>query len=185
MEDKKRILIYLGATIPSNPVYTEAVRALGEWIAARGRTLVFGGSNEGTMTILADTVLQHGGEVIGVFTKELSPKLLYPGMTETYITEDVSERKKKMYELADAIVAMPGSIGTWDELFDALKSAKIEKNHRRPVKPIAVLNLDGYYDGVLQLMKRSVKEGYTKPRYEKLLHSANTLQELLAWLDSL
>ena len=180
-----RILVYLGATTPKNPIYTEAVKALGERIAQRGMTLVFGGSNEGTMTLLADTVKQNGGKIIGIFTEALSPELLYPGMTETYITENIAERKELMLEKADAVIAMPGSFGTWDELFNALEAAKIDKLRHRQAKPIAMLNLDGYYDGILTLLTRSVQDGYTTPRFEKLLYSANSLQELLCWLDSL
>jgi hypothetical protein len=180
----QKVLVYLGATMPADASYAEAVRELGEGLVRQGRTLVFGGSREGTMTILADAVLKNGGKAIGVFTKALPPDLLYPGLTQTIITENILERKEEMFRQADAIIAMPGSFGTWDELFDALERLKIDKIHRRPLKPLAVLNLHGYYDSVLALLQRSVQEGYTQPHYAQLLHAASSVEELLEWLGT-
>ena len=180
----KNVLVYLGATMPADKSFTQAVQELGKGLAKHGYTLVFGGSKEGTMTILADAVLNNGGKAIGVFTKALPMNLLYPGLTQTIMTEDFLERKKEMFRLADAIIAMPGSFGTWDELFDSLERIKVERIHRRPAKPVAVLNLNGYYDGVVTLLQRSIQEGYTKPRYAKILHSASTVAELFEWLLS-
>lgn len=179
----KRIAVYLGATLPQDPSYADAVRQLGEAIAARGWSLVFGGSREGTMTILADAVLHHGGRAVGVFTRRLPPEFLYPGLTETHVTDDLAQRKAMMLEMADAIVALPGSYGTWDELCDALEWAKIEVIHGRAAKPIVVLNISGFYDGLLELLRRSVQEGYTTAQYAGLLQSAATVSELLELLE--
>ena len=178
----RNILVYLGATMPADGSYTRAVQELGEAIARHGMTLVFGGSKEGTMTILADAVLNNGGQAIGVFTKALPMNLLYPGLTQTVMTEDFAERKQEMFRLADAIIAMPGSFGTWDELFDALERLKVEIIHRRPVKPVALLNLNGYYDGVIALLQRSIQEGYTTKRYASLLYPASSVANLFEWL---
>ena len=180
----QNILVYLGATMPADGSYTQAVQELGKGLAKHGYTLVFGGSKEGTMTVLADAVLNNDGKAIGVFTKALPMNLLYPGLTQTIMTEDFLERKKEMFRLADVIIAMPGSFGTWDELFDSLERIKVERIHRRPAKPVAVLNLNGYYDGVVTLLQRSIQEGFTTPRYAKLLFSASTVSELFEWLDS-
>lgn len=181
----QKILVYLGATMPADSSYTNAVKLLGEKIAKSGKTLVFGGSKEGTMTVLADAVLHNGGQVIGVFTKALPMEFLYPGLTQTIITDDLVERKIEMYRQADAIIAMPGSFGTWDELFDALERIKIAKIQNQPVKPIAILNLHGYYEGINNLLQRSIQEGYTTSPYANLLYSANTTEDLFGWLDSL
>ena len=184
MSAEKKILVYLGATKPADSSYTDAVAEFGEGLTRRGMTLVFGGSAEGTMTILADAVLQHGGEAIGVFTRALPPEFLYQGLTRTIILGDLVERKTEMFRQADAIVALPGSFGTWDELFDALERVKIDKIHRRQVKPVAVLNLNGFYDGVAELLRRSIQEGYTSSDYAELLFMARTVPELFAWLDA-
>ena len=182
MTMSKRITVYLGATTPRNPAYVQAVRELGREIARRGWTLVFGGSREGTMTVLADEVLANGGRAVGIFTKSLPIDLLYQGLTETHITENLAERKATMLALADAVVALPGSFGTWDELFDALEQAKIDGIHNRPCKPIGVLNVDGFYDGLLALLRRSIDEGFTTPRYAALLKAAPTVPQLLSQL---
>lgn len=179
----KNVLVYLGATLPADSSYTDAVRRLGEELARRRMPLVFGGSREGTMTILADAVLHNGGTAIGVFTEALPPKLLYQGLTETRVTANLVERKNTMFDLADIIIAMPGSFGTWDELFDALERLKIEKIHHRPVKPVALLNLNGFYDGIQELLRRSIQEGYTTKSCADLLFIAADVPELLAWLD--
>ncbi len=177
--ERRRVLVYLGATMPQNILYVQAVQQLGEEIARRDLDLVFGGSREGTMTVLCDAVLQNGGRAIGVFPKTLPPNFLYGGLTETHITPDILERKRKMLELADVVIAMPGSFGTWDELFDALEQEKVEVLHGRPPKPIGILNLLGYYDGVLQLLDRSILDGYTTKEYRSLLTVADTVPELL------
>jgi len=180
----KKVLVYLGATTPADGSYVEAVRQLGEGVARRGMTLVFGGSKEGTMTVLADAVLGQGGRAVGVFTRALPMEYLYQGLTETIMTENLLERKTVMYEQADAVVAMPGGFGTWDELFDALERAKNDLMHNRPAKPVALLNLHGYYDGVNALLERSVREGYITERFSQLLHACGSVQELLEWLEA-
>lgn len=177
-----KILVYLGATMPADQAFTNAVQDFGAGIAKAGHTLIFGGSNEGTMRVLADAFTENGGNIVGVFTKELPPSFLRPGLTETVVAENLSQRKTIMFNMADAIVAFPGSFGTWDELFDAVERVKIEVMHDRPAKPMAVLNLKGYYDGVAALLKRSVQEGYTTDEYAGLLHSEDTVEGMLAWL---
>ena len=179
----KSLLVYLGATSPRNPVYEDAVRELGEKMAKRGITLVFGGSREGTMTVLADAVLQNGGHAVGVFTKSLPRDFLYEGLPETIITENFAERKATMLARADAIVAMPGSFGTGDELFDALEQAKADIIFGRTPKKIAVLNVNGYYDSLLQFIRHSADEGYTTRQFANMLLIASTVDELLEILD--
>lgn len=173
------IAVYLGATMPKNPAYANAVVELGVELARRGITLVFGGSREGTMTVLADTVLGNGGKAIGVFTRQLPMALLYPGLTETIITDDLAERKVGMFSRADAVIGMPGSFGTWDELFDVLERSKMEMINRRKPKPIGILNLNGFYDGLAELVQRSMNEGFTSPKYRNLLRFADNVPELL------
>ncbi len=181
-DDSIKVLVYLGARIPVDRTYVDAVRALGEGLVAGGYTLVFGGSNEGTMTVLADAVMHNGGQAVGVFTKALPERWVYPGLTQTIVTEDLAERKSTMFSLADVIIVMPGSYGTWDECFDALERLKIEAIHKRPVKPLAILNLNGYYDGLAALLQRSIEQGYTTRKVASLLHLSPDVPSLLAWL---
>ena len=179
MEKINSIAVYLGATLPQNPAYTDAVRELGTELARRSITLVFGGSREGTMTVLADAVLGNGGKAVGVFTRSLPMNLLYPGLTETIITDDLAERKAGMFARADAVIGMPGSFGTWDELFDVLERSKIEMINGRNPKPIGILNLNGFYDGLAALLQRSMDEGFTSSKYKNLLRFADNVPALL------
>ena len=183
LQHSLKVLVYLGATIPADASYTNAVEQLGKGLAQRGMSLVFGGSREGTMTILADAVLKNGGTAIGVFTKALPKEFLYQGRTQTIVTENLSERKTEMFNQADAIIALPGSFGTWDELFDALERIKIDMINQKPAKPVALLNLNGYYDGVTTLLRRSIQEGYTTADYADLLYSADSIADLFSWLE--
>ena len=181
----KNVLVYLGSNTPTCGACTQAARELGEGLARRGLTLVFGGSNKGTMATLADAALLHGGEVIGVTTTSLARKYLYSGMTQTIIMDNLKERKDRMFELADAIVVMPGGCGTWAELFDALERNKLAKSYSHQVKPMIALNLNGYYDGVMSLLQRSIEFGFSKPRLANLLHAAPTVDELFGWLETI
>ena len=176
------ITVYLGATMPTNPAYVEAVRELGRKIAERGLALVFGGSREGTMEVLADEILGNGGKVIGIFTDSLPAEFLYHGLTETVVVHDLGERKRLMRERGDAIVALPGSFGTWDELFDALERSKIDMINGRPPKPIGVLNVNGFFDELLAFIEHSVEEGFTGKAYASLLKSGGSVDELLEQL---
>ena len=179
MAEIHSITVYLGATTPKNPVYVEAVRELGRKMAEQGLTLVFGGSKEGTMEILADEVLHNGGKAVGIFTDSLPAEFLYPGLTETVVVHDLADRKNLMRERGDAIIALPGSFGTWDELFDALERSKIAMINGGSAKPIGVLNLNGYFDGLLTFIQHSVDEGFTSNEYASLLKSGSTVDELL------
>ncbi len=179
-----KVLVYLGAHIPVDRTYVDAVRALGEGLVAGGYTLVFGGSNEGTMTVLADAVMSNGGRAIGVFPKTLSERRIYPGLTQTIVTENLAERKSTMFSLADVILVLPGSFGTWDECFDALERLKVEAIHKRPVKPLVILNLNGFYDGFAALLQRSIELRYTTPKVASILHFCFDVPEILAFLQA-
>lgn len=182
MAEIHSITVYLGATTPKNPIYVDAVRELGRLMAKRGLTLVFGGSKEGTMEILADEILHNGGKAVGIFTDSLPAEFLYPGLTETVVVHDLADRKNLMRERGDAIIALPGSFGTWDELFDALERSKITMINGGSPKPIGVLNLNGFFDGLLSFIRRSVDEGFTAAEYASLLKSGQTVEELLQQL---
>ena len=184
MSEIHSITVYLGATNPSDSAYVEAVRELGRKLAERGVTLVFGGSKEGTMEVLADEVLKNGGKAIGIFTDSLPAEFLYQGLTETAIVHDLGERKRLMRERGDAIIALPGSFGTWDELFDALERSKIDMIRGRSPKPIGVLNVKGYFDDLLAFIQRSVEVGFTTAEYASLLKSGKTVDELFDQLGA-
>ncbi len=179
LEQIKYVTVYCGSHDASDSAFAEAVVEFGVFLARHNMTLVYGGSNIGTMKLLADTVLQNGGHVIGVFTKFLPAKLLHHGLTETFLAENLAERKAEMLRRADAIVALPGSFGTWDELFDVLALRKLKKGHKCPV---GVLNVNGYFDHLLQFIQHSVAVGFTSSKYAGLLKSGRTPDELFKLL---
>ena len=176
----RRVAVYLGAHGAEDRKYADGAATLGKFLADHDMTLVYGGSNTGIMKILADTVIENGGKAVGVFTRNLPEELLHRGLTETIIARTLAERKALMLARADAVIALPGSFGTWDELFDALALRKIPRGGIHC--PIGILNLDGYYDHLLAFIEHSVRTGFTAPEYGKLLKSGRTVEELFRLL---
>ncbi len=175
----KQVAVYCGSHSPADPAYDLAAANLGKFLALNNMTLIFGGSNVGTMKVLADSVLENGGKVIGVFTEQLSHEILHPDLSETVITANLAERKAEMLRLADVVVALPGSFGTWDELFDALALRKMKNAHKCPV---GVLNVNGYFDHLLKFIAHSIEVGFTTGRHAQLLKSASTPELLFRQL---
>ncbi len=173
----RTVTVYCGSHTPREPLYTQAAQAFGAYLADHAITLIYGGSNVGTMKTLADAVLDKGGKVVGVFTRDLAEEIAHRGVTELIITENLAERKAVMLKRADAVVALPGSYGTWDELFDALALKKLSTGHKLPV---GVLNVGGYFDHLIAFIQRSVEVGYTSDAYCQLLTVGTTPEELFA-----
>ena len=168
------VAVYLGSADITDPVFRRAVIDLANFLADHDITLVFGGSNTGMMKLLADTMLAKNGKVVGVFTKSLPERLIRHDLTEAIITENLAERKAEMLKRAEAIVALPGSIGTFDELFDALAQKKL----RAISCPIGVLNVNDFFDPLLELLRKSMDVGFTSAKALSLLQSGKTPTEL-------
>lgn len=160
--------VFLGSSTGTNPTHSDATVALANELVARNITLVYGGGAVGLMGLLADTVLEGGGEVIGVIPRNLFGKeVAHRGNTELIETDGMHERKALMYERSDAFVALPGGIGTLDELAETATWRQIGLQD----KPVGVLNIDGYYDGLLAWLDRAVDDGMIRPK-NKLMSSA-------------
>jgi hypothetical protein len=165
-----RVCVFCGSSTGGRAAYQAAAAELGRGLAARGLGLVYGGSNTGLMRVVADEALAAGGEVIGVMPSLLNPReMAHRGLTDLRIVSGMHERKAAMAELADAFVALPGGVGTLDELCEVLTSAQIGL-HR---KPCALLNVDGYYDGLLALLDRARHDGFIAPTAQPLLVSTD------------
>ena len=175
----RSVAVYCASHQPHAPEYAEAVIAFGRYLAEHGMTLIYGGSNVGLMKLLAETVLEHGGRVEGVFSAALPEKLKHPNLSECVTTANLAERKAEMLKRADAVVALPGSFGTWDELFDALALRKMKQGHKHPV---GILNVNGYYDPLLELIDRSVLLGFSSPGDRNLLKAGKTPEQLFKQL---
>lgn len=152
-----RIAVFCGATAGRDPGHADAAARLGRAIAARGLGLVTGGGHVGLMGVVADAALAAGGEVVGVIPRRLvARELAHTGLTELVVVESMAERKAVMAEIASGFIALPGGLGTLDELSEVLTWAQLGLL----AKPAAVLDVGGYWQPFLAWLDRSVAEGY-------------------------
>jgi len=162
----KSVAIYCGASAGTNDLYRQQADAMGQELAQRGLTLVYGGGRVGLMGAVADSVLRHGGQAIGVIPDFLASKeLAHLGLTELFVVQTMHERKLKMAELADGFVAMPGGFGTMEELFEVLTWGQLGLHQ----KPVAVLNVGGFYDHLLRALDHMATEGLLRPENRRQL----------------
>lgn len=171
-----RIAVYCGSRSGDSSVFTTAATELGSLLASRGIALVYGGAQIGLMGAVADAALALGGEVIGVIPEALMlDEVVHTSLTRLEVVGSMHERKARMLELADGVVAMPGGLGTFEELFEALTWAQL----RFHAKPIGLLNLNGYFDDLLRLLDNSVSTGFLSHQNRALLLHATTPESLL------
>ena len=162
----KRICVFCGSNAGARSEYAEAARALATVLAERKLGIVYGGGNVGLMGVLADAALEHGGEVIGVIPQKLVDKeVAHRGVTELLVVETMHERKALMNDLSDAFLALPGGFGTLDEFFEVLTWSQLGFHG----KPCALLNVAGYYDGMLAMLDHAVTERFLRPAHRELV----------------
>jgi uncharacterized protein (TIGR00730 family) len=172
----RRVCVYAGSNPGSHPAYAEGARALAGLLAERGIGLVFGGSNVGLMGVLANTALAAGGEVIGVMPQALVDRDIgHPSLTEMRVVGSMHERKALMAELSDAFVAIPGGIGTLEELIEIYTWSQLGIHS----KACGVLNTRGYYDQLATFLDHAVEEGFLRPQHRAVLSVAADPGELL------
>lgn len=173
----KAICVYAGAHPGRLKEYARGAAELGRLLAENGIKLVYGGGRTGLMGAVADGVLKAGGKAIGVIPEGLMGiELEHTGLTKLIVTPDMHTRKAKLHQLSDGFIALPGGIGTFDELFEALCWAQLGI-HR---KPCGLLNIKGYYDHLLKLVGNAQSEGFVLERHSKTLLQAATPRRLLA-----
>ncbi|MFC5474845.1 TIGR00730 family Rossman fold protein [Paraherbaspirillum soli] len=172
----KSLCIYCGSSPGASPVYAQAARALAQAMVDDNIALVYGGGNVGLMGIIADEVLRLGGQVTGVIPQALLEKELgHAGLTRLHIVKDMHERKAMMADLSDGFIAMPGGIGTLEELFEVFTWAQLGFHQ----KPIGLLNVDGFYDGLIQFIQHMVSQRFLKDEQAGLLMHEPQAEELL------
>lgn len=172
----RALTVFCGANMGSEAQYTEVAREMGQLLAQENITLVYGGGKVGLMGVIADAVLERGGKVIGVIPKFLAHKEIeHTGVKEMYYTETMHERKMKMFELSDGAIAMPGGFGTLDEMFELCTWAQLGLHE----KPLGVLNILSFYDGLLQFLDRAVTDEFLQVENRKLILNAKYPHELL------
>ena len=159
-----------------NSVYAHAAQTVGRLFCERGVVLVYGGGSVGLMGTLANACLSEGGRVIGVIPRALADKeLAHTGLTELRIVSSMHERKAAMADLSDAFMALPGGYGTWEELFEVLSWSQLGIQR----KACGLLNVNGYYDPLLELADKAVSEGFLREIHRDLLLSDVDPERLL------
>ena len=177
----KRICVYCGSGVGGQDGYTDAARALGRALVERGVGLVFGGGRIGMMGVLARTVLQGGGEAIGVIPRDLMDRGLgLTTATSLRVVETMHTRKALMADLSDGFIAMPGGFGTMEEFFEALTWAQLGLH----AKPCALLNVKGYFDDLIRFVDHAVQEQFIDPVHRSLLLVDDSPKSLLTRLVS-
>jgi hypothetical protein len=172
----KSVCVYCGSNPGRQPAYAEAARGLGAALVERGLGLVYGGASVGVMGVLADTVLELGGHVTGVIPEALVRREVAHGrLTELRVTGSMHERKTLMADLADAFVALPGGIGTLEEAFEAWTWAQLGLHG----KPCGLLNVAGYFDGLIAFLDHAVAERFVKEPHRSMLIVSDDPTELL------
>ncbi len=180
MKNLDQLAVYCGSAPGNDPRFAEATRMTAAAMVREKIQLVYGGGRLGLMGLIADSVLELGGFVYGVIPQALvDVEVAHPSVTELYVVETMHERKAKMTELADAFLALPGGIGTLDEFFDAW-SWNALGFHK---KPFCLLNVNGYWDGLIEFIDHATASGFmSEPRRAQLL-VAQTPDEALVLLD--
>jgi uncharacterized protein (TIGR00730 family) len=176
----KKICVYCGSREGKREGYRVAAQRMGALLAHRGIGLVYGGGSIGLMGVVADAVLAGGGHVTGVIPEALAKReIMHAGAQEMFVVDSMHTRKAKMAVLSDALIAMPGGFGTFEEFFEMVTWAQIGIQE----KPIGLLNIEGYYDPLLALVERGIEDGFIHTEHRDLFVSATTPEELLDKLE--
>jgi uncharacterized protein (TIGR00730 family) len=177
----KSLCVYCGSSYGAKPIYAEAARSLAKEMVDRQIELVYGGGNVGLMGVIANEILRLGGKATGVIPQALMDKEVgHKELTRLHVVKDMHERKALMAELSDGFVAMPGGIGTLEELFEILTWSQLGFHQ----KPIGVLNVDGFYDGLVAFLQNQVAQGFVKDNQAALMMHENTALALLIRLQT-
>jgi uncharacterized protein (TIGR00730 family) len=176
----KCLAVYCGSAAGSDPLFAEAARKTAEAMVSRGVDLIYGGGRLGLMGLMADNVLGLGGHVYGVIpTALVDLEVAHTGITELYTVETMHERKAKMTDLADAFIALPGGIGTLDELFEAWSWNALGYH----AKPFCLLNVGGFWDRMIEFMDHATESGFLSALRRRQMLVAATPEEALEYLD--
>jgi uncharacterized protein (TIGR00730 family) len=180
MNTLNRLCVYCGSSPGARPEYVAAARALGRALAGRGIGVVYGGSTLGLMGALAQAAIDAGGEAVGVIPESLHGKVQHPTLTEIHVVDSMHERKALMFELSDGFVALPGGLGTAEELLEVLTWAQLGLHGR----PCGVLNTRGYYDPLLRFLDHAVEERFVKRVHRGMVLVADEPEALLDAMET-
>ena len=172
----KHICVFCGSSLPPEPRYRTAAERLGTLIGAAGHALVYGGGRVGLMGILADAALAAGAHVTGIIPVRLHDREVgHSGLSEMIVVDDMQERKRRMFELADAVVVLPGGLGTLDEAFEAITLRQLGIW----VKPIVLVDIGGFWAPLLALIDRVIAEGFARPEARGTYRVVDRIEDVL------
>lgn len=177
----KNIVVFCASSPGHGPSFVEAAKVVGQVFVERGIRLVFGGGRVGLMGAVADSVMAHGGSVVGVIPKFLNSKEIgHTGITELIEVDTMHERKTKMNNLCDGVIALPGGFGTMEELFEMTTWGQLGLHK----KPIGILNVDGFYDHLINFIQHMVDTGVLKAENQKMILHSDNIEDLLEQMES-
>jgi len=172
----RRVCVFCGSSLGARAEFAAAARTVGRLLVARGLGVVYGGGRVGLMGSLADAVLEAGGEAIGVIPEQLADReLAHRGLTELHVVGSMHERKARMFDLADAFAALPGGLGTLEEMFEMATWAQLGLHPN----PVALLNAAGYFDPLVAFLDSAVREGLLAPEHRSLVHVERDAERLV------
>lgn len=171
----KAICVFCGSSYGRSMKYKEAAKALGTFLAQSGMTLIYGGGMRGLMGEVAEAALRHQGRVVGIIPQFLEAReVAHDRLSELVVVDTMHTRKAKMYEAADGFIALPGGYGTYEELFEVLSWSRVGLHQ----KPIGLLNVEGFFDPLLHLLRHTVDNGFAAPEDLELIVSAEDVSTL-------
>jgi uncharacterized protein (TIGR00730 family) len=177
----RRVCVFCGSSTGTKSVYSDAATTLGWRLGASGIGLVFGGGRVGLMGKVADSVLDAGGQAIGVIPRDLADKeIAHTALTKLHVVESMHERKALMADLADAFILLPGGFGSWEEFCEIVTWLQLGIHH----KPCGIFNVAGYYDALLAQSSHAVAEGFLAASHREMIVVADTAEALLSELSS-
>jgi uncharacterized protein (TIGR00730 family) len=176
----KSICVFCGSNSGDDPVYLAAAEHVGEFLASRGISLVFGGGRVGLMGKIADTVMSRGGTVTGIIPAALDRKeVAHKGLTKLHIVNSMHERKAMMAELSDGFIALPGGFGTFEEFFEIVTWAQLGIHQ----KPCGLLNINGFYDPLIELARHSSSQGFIRKEHLDLILIEDNIEDLFRAME--
>jgi uncharacterized protein (TIGR00730 family) len=176
MSAPRRLCVFCGSSLPPEQRYREAATALGAMLGPAGIELVYGGGRIGLMGLVADAALHSGARVTGVIPASLHDReVAHQALSALEIVRDMQERKRRMFELADAVAVLPGGLGTLDEAFEAITLRQLGVND----KPVTLLNIGGFWDPLLALIDRVIERGFASPEARALYRTVGTVEEVI------
>lgn len=176
IEAQIKICVFCGAKFGNNPIYQQSAIMLADAISSLGATLVYGGANVGIMNVLANQVLLRGAQVIGVIPQSLANReIAHQALTKLHVVNSMQERKQLLIDISDAFILFPGSVGSLDEFFEVYTLSKLGYLN----KPLAILNVDGYYDPLIKQMDCFVQAGFEQQHIRNKLIITDSVDDLL------